>query len=523
MVIVLCSPPNSQRFERRAESLGIRYLASAAQDFDIRLIDAHCWGWDIEKTIAAIIAARPTLVGLQLIFHQQVPAAAQIIEAVRTTCPSTIWIAGGHVPTFSPSEVLNRIPALSGVITGEAERSFIHFLTALRSGASPIEALRVTPGATFLKEGEPHRIPQAPLLADLDSLKYPLRHPNDFLQPRAISMIGSRGCYARCDFCSVPQFFMDAPGPLWRLRSVGNIIGEIEHLIRDFGVTHISFLDDIFLAKTKKTQSRASDFADGLMSRKIDVKYSIECRTDAVSEPLFAKLKSSGLARVFIGLEAGDDQTLERYEKWTTEEDNVRALNILRSLEIETGIGFILFHPDITLTELWNNIEFLHRHNILTHRALVSRVSAYPGTPVWQRLKAQGRLNGDPLSPSYRFSIAGMEELANTLKQVLSPLSQTDLLFHRAEFRISKPPLEASVSIRRHLSDLRKSYSDDLYELALQILPTKMHTDSVLQPTDDKMVDQWLDQAQKVCSYYNRSLLELISNTETSHDHAGSH
>lgn len=472
MKAVLCSPPNFRQHVRHAESLGIRYLAAAARNagHDVDVIDAHCWGWDIAKTVSAIVDSRPSLLGLQIIFHEQVSPALQIARDVVNTLPTVQVIAGGHVPTFSAENLLRKFSFLSGVVRGEAELSFVQMLDKSRFEKDFASILLTTPGAAVLRDGIYRQQEQAPLIHHLDDLPFPLRYELDFPESKLASIIGSRGCYARCNFCSVPQFFMEANGPLWRLRSAKSMVDEIEDLQSNHGITHISFLDDIFLAKDRRSRARALELAQLIFDRTLDIKFSIECRADAVDRDLFSNLARAGLSRVFIGIEAGDDATLKRYNKGITADQNRNAIGILRELGITIGLGFILFHPDISIEELKNNINFLRTMQLVTKRSLCGHVDAYPGTPVWARLKKAGRLFGDELSPRYSFSNPLVEQMHSAFRSFFAPLHVIDILILRAEFQLTAFSGRWRVDGKHKLQMLRNQYSEDLCQLALRLI-----------------------------------------------------
>jgi anaerobic magnesium-protoporphyrin IX monomethyl ester cyclase len=437
--VVLCSPAIAGSSIRKAESLGIRYLASALEHAGIEaaIVDAHCWGVSTEDAIEQIVALEPSIVGLQFIFHSQVEAGAKIAQAVRSVFPDCRIVAGGHVPTFSASELF-QLHHFDYLIRGEGEEAFTELVGAILSDPKPGSLINVR-NSVQLVDGVVVQQPMRPLVHDLDTLPFPRRDRRDYSNDPHASIIASRGCYARCEFCSVPQFFMEAPGrSLWRHRSIENVVQEMSTLHAEYGVTLFSFLDDIFLARTPASQRSAIQFAALLKKKLPGVRFAIECRTDAVTIEAFSALRDAGLERVFLGLEAGNDDDLAVYNKWATVDDSLKALKILREIGIQIAFGFINFYPESTLDGLRANIQFLDRVGLAYPSALCTRLDAYPGTPIWKKMKDAGRLRGSALAPTYDFSEPLVERAYVHMRSVFATRYIVETARKKAEFALAR-------------------------------------------------------------------------------------
>lgn len=57
----------------------------------------------------------------------------------------------------------------------------------------------------------------------------------------------------------------------------------------------------------------------------------------------------------------------------------MRALDVLKSLEILPSAGFIMFRPDTTMDELRHNLEFLHDAGCIELTAIVTALRVYSG------------------------------------------------------------------------------------------------------------------------------------------------
>lgn len=70
-----------------------------------------------------------------------------------------------------------------------------------------------------------------------------------------VNLLGSRGCYGGCTFCSINPFYGQGSG--WRSRSPENIIAEIDGIISERGIRDFYFTDPSFFGPGKRGQDRA--------------------------------------------------------------------------------------------------------------------------------------------------------------------------------------------------------------------------------------------------------------------------
>jgi radical SAM superfamily enzyme YgiQ (UPF0313 family) len=142
-----------------------------------------------------------------------------------------------------------------------------------------------------------------------------------------------------------------------------------------------------------------------MISRGLKINFSIQCRADDVEEDLFSYLKEAGLRRVFIGIESGVQEVLDRLKKGVTIAENLEALGILKRLGLNMAIGFIMFDPDTKLEDIMDNIAFLKEAGVFRSKQatvdLLNHLQIFAGTPIEETLLKQGRLRGTYLHYEY--------------------------------------------------------------------------------------------------------------------------
>jgi hypothetical protein len=115
-------------------------------------------------------------------------------------------------------------------------------------------------------------------------------------------------------------------------------------------------------------------------------------------------MKAAGLYYVYMGLESGSEEGLTTLNKDITVEENLRAVDILKSLGLVYEFGFMLFDPSTTFDSVRDNVAFLRRiAGDGSASAAFCRMLPYDGTPIKDELMRAGRLKGDVCDPDYDY------------------------------------------------------------------------------------------------------------------------
>jgi hypothetical protein len=125
---------------------------------------------------------------------------------------------------------------------------------------------------------------------------------------------------------------------------------------------------------------------------------------------LFEEMRAAGLYFGYMGLKSGLESGLESglktLNRQITVEQNLRAVEILKNLDIAYQFGFMLFEPSSTFASVEENLNFLHA--IVDDGSVAvtfCRMIPYDGTPIKDELLRTGRLKGDichPATPSQK-------------------------------------------------------------------------------------------------------------------------
>jgi hypothetical protein len=131
-------------------------------------------------------------------------------------------------------------------------------------------------------------------------------------------------------------------------------------------------------------------------------------------------MRAAGLYFVYMGLESGTEEGLKTLHKEITVEQNLRAVEILKKLNLAFQFGFMLFEPSSTFASIRENLEFLRRVAGDGSVAVAfCRMIPYDGTPIKEELVRTGRLTGDVCHPGYDFLDPRLDRFYHALTQVV--------------------------------------------------------------------------------------------------------
>ena len=383
------------------ENLSTRYLAAVLRQHGYSVeLAAFSTPDDQSAVLSQAQAAQPRLIGLSIIFQYRAPEFLALAEELRCLLPQAHITTGGHFASFAAQELLRDFPVLDSVVRGEGELTLLELMEKLDQPA----AWSDIQGLSFRQDGQPVDNPSRALITRLDDLPFPVRDtpPQHHLGFGFSPILGSRGCYQACAFCSIRTFYGASHGKVQRFRSVPDLVDEMELLHHRFGVHFFVFNDDEWFPPGKARYARVARLEAELRRRKLQIIMSIKCRADDVELEMFQRLQAMGVVRAYVGVESGSDHSLRTLNKHTTVAQNRHALEVLHQVGMLADFGLIIFDPDSTAEDIRANLDFLQEMGGEGRAPLsFGRMEVYAGTPILDRLQREGRLTGSYLAWNY--------------------------------------------------------------------------------------------------------------------------
>ncbi|TGQ94971.1 B12-binding domain-containing radical SAM protein [Mesorhizobium sp. M8A.F.Ca.ET.208.01.1.1] len=421
------------RFRYR-ECLALGYLTSSLEraGYQVVSINAELRDLSVAQVVEELLSHAPFLVGLSISSQRGYKAAKELAQAVKAADRDIHITCGGILPSSWSSSILSDSAHIDSVVRGEGEDAIVELADAIRS-ARPINTvlgLSHRAGASIQENAARHR------QMDLSSAPPPARNDLEYIVStgRTVSsayMVSSRGCYAKCSFCSIHQIYGDH---LVARRKPDDIVEEMRTLQDRFDVHRFSFVDDLFLMPSRAGIRWIHEFCNSLEQANLGIRFYAEIRADTVEPILMRRLISVGLDRIFLGLEAGVDSILARLDKGTTVAQNEKAIVVLRD---EVGLrpedikcGYIMFEPEMTFAELKDQYRWIRASGICRVQHLQNRLNIYWGTPIFEKMKRRGLTDTAPFAERwfYNFDDHRVAQFEASTRRFLRQMDQAQLL-----------------------------------------------------------------------------------------------
>lgn len=279
-----------------------------------------------------------------------------------------VIIGGMHI-TMMPQCLTGDMDA--GCI-GEGEQTFYELVKLIADAGKLTKTdLAAIQGIVYHDGDHVIRNPARSVMKTLDDLPHPRRSLTGY-RDRAY-VYTARGCAYNCIFCSCSSHW----GAV-RYSSPEYVIEEIKELIRN-GVKVVRFNDDNFIANKQRFLRIAELIvANGYHEK---VKFSCWCRANNVVPEVVEALKAMNIVSVKMGLESGNDRTLQYLKGSVTVQDNWSAVNQLKDAGIQTNGDFIIGAPEETYSEIMETYRFIKESRV--DFVDISVLIPLPGTPLW--------------------------------------------------------------------------------------------------------------------------------------------
>ena len=308
---------------------------------------------------------------------------------------------GGPYASSDPEALL---PLADHVVVGEPDEIFPEIATDLERGsARRLYSIREKPDVSRTP------VPRFDLLA---MNKYTV-----------MSVQFSRGCPFTCEFCDIITIYGRRP----RTKSPAQLIRELDALLQLGWRKELFVVDDNFIGNHKAALELAQELERWQCRNRYPFRFFTEASIDLASRlALLDAMVKANFCRVFIGIESPSAESLKEAKKFQNlRRDPLDSIRLIqqRGLWVMGGfiVGFDSDPPDI----FDRQIEFVERAAIPW--AMTGILQAPPTTPLYERMKREGRLlennpepsNFDP--PNFR-TVLPLPELLDGTKRMLLTL-----------------------------------------------------------------------------------------------------
>ncbi len=486
MNVCLINPP---RIQPKAwgkpsvyQPMDIAYVAAVLEKkHTVLVIDVPNEGWELleeieggkyrqglpnTEIVARLQKFQPKLVVISVPYSGWSTAAFAIAKTIKAADKNLkIALIGLH-PSSRPNECL-RQANVDYVVIGEQEITTLELADALEKDA--ISDLKNVKGLGFLENNELVLTAPRPFIEDLNTLPFPARHllpMKEFfeaakkipisgnLKKPSIRMLTSRGCPYGCVFCS-NHIVM---GRKWRARSAENVVAEIEHIVKTYGIRQIDFLDD----NIAFNRERLVKICNMLIEKRLNIDWCTPngVRADALDSELLVLMRKAGCQKILIAPESGVqrivDEVLKKKQSLQHVEDIVSAAH---KVGIKVGCFFILGMIGETKEDMKQTIQYAYKlRHLGAEYFYFSYATPLYGTELYRQAKEGNYLTSDfnddalsavqPLIETPEFTVDDLRCLAaeanlvnptvtheRLLRAIRNPKKALEILFARNKIK----------------------------------------------------------------------------------------
>lgn len=387
--------------------LGLLYIATVAKNnnMDVRVLDINNYYYNYKKDFTEnelykyiennlykyIKDYMPGIIGIGCTFSGAFKSLKIIAKGIKDAFPNIPIVIGGIHPTIFAREILKKYSFIDYVVIGEGEFTFLELVKCIIN--SKKQAINFIDGIAFRENGDIKLNPKTKFINNLDVLphidystinveEYKM-DTSGWYSPKKIeigqpfSIISSRSCPNRCNFCSM--WLVHGARP--RFRSATNVLDEIEHLYNHYNVRYFEFMDDNMTFDKKRTL----EICNGILKRRLNIQFGTPngLAINRLDKEIIDALVDAGMIWISIAPESGSEYIrIKVMRKPITNEKIYEVVeNCARHKHLFIKAFFIIGMPEEThetLEETYKMIKELPFDKIALYFP-----APYPGTELF--------------------------------------------------------------------------------------------------------------------------------------------
>ncbi|MBU3955140.1 B12-binding domain-containing radical SAM protein [bacterium] len=367
--------------------------------FTVAIIDAEAENLSLSATAEKIIEINPLLVDMVIMGTNpsasstpKMSAASILLDALKEKAPLIKTVLTGLHPSALPVRTM-RDEKTDFLVCQEGFNSLLKLLRALKNGGEDYEKIE---GLCYKKGGEIFSNHPVPFTEELDEIPFaawdllPMEkyrahnwHCFDSLDRRSPYAViyTTLGCPFKCSYCPIHAFYGKAG---LSQRSPENVVGEIDLLVKKYGVRNIKIMDELFVINEKRLER----ICDLLIARGYDLNIWAYARVDTVKERFLEKMKKAGINWIAYGIESADENVRNGVSKKISQNKIDKAVKMTHAAGINIIGNFMFGLPDDNIESMSATLSMAKNFNFEYVNFYVCM--AYPGSRLYDESVRSG-------------------------------------------------------------------------------------------------------------------------------------
>lgn len=377
--ILFIVPPNTMpkdSIRRIGEPLGVLYLGAILkkQGYKVEVFDCTCEGYtnvedkgyyitygSTEEDIKTKLRNfQPDIVAVTCLFSAREADTLRVCRYIKDVSEDLPVVVGGIHPSLFPEKML-KSGVIDFVILGEGEFRLPKLIEKLNTMTNHFDF----EGIAYMQAGEVIVNPASTQIDNLDTIPYPDRSLVDMeryieigipyapysAEKRVAQILATRGCINRCNFCSTVDFW----GRRIRVRSVENIIGELNLLKQEYGIGEIQFVDDNLTADKRLAKRLFAEM------KNINLKWCTPhgLMFNTLDKEMIKLMAECGAYQLTFAIESASERVLRDIIHKNVRLDMVKTI-VDEAHKYDIGVHgmFVVGFPGETRDEILSTLEF---------------------------------------------------------------------------------------------------------------------------------------------------------------------
>lgn len=290
-----------------------------------------------------------------------------------------VWLGGPEV-SWHPRKVLQQMPGIAGIMTGEGEEVFRRLIGTYCGNGS----LDEIPGIVYRQNGQVQAHKPADLL-DFSSVPFPYEDLQEF-DNKIVYYESSRGCPYRCSYC------LSSIDKKVRFRDLGLVYQELDFFLQH-KVKQVKFVDRTFNARPDRSLAiwqYLLEHDNGCTN------FHFEISADLLTEAelaLMAQMRP-GLIQLEIGVQTTNPDTLEAICRHASFEQIAAAVNRIKAM------GTVHQHLDLIAGLPYEDYESFGRsfdqvYGLKPDQLQLGFLKVLHGSPMYEKAQEYGIVYGE--------------------------------------------------------------------------------------------------------------------------------